>query len=86
MCHDRGDGDEIGLTHEFMAIMIGAQRSGVMVALHIVEGTGMIRSKRGRVIILDREELEAPGGVQLWSSGSRISPPHRHVGSPNPLP
>ena len=62
MCHDRADNEEIALTHEFMAIMIGAQRSGVTVALHILEGSGMIRSKRGRVIILDRERLEELAG------------------------
>ena len=62
MCHDRVNGDEIALTHEFMAMMIGAQRSGVTVALHILEGTGMIRSKRGRVVILDREKLEDLAG------------------------
>ena len=62
MCHDRSDGDEVGLTHEFMAMMIGAQRSGVTVALHILEGSGMIRSKRGRVIIRDREKLEELAG------------------------
>lgn len=62
MCHDRVDGDEIALTHEFMAIMIGAQRSGVTIALHILEGTGMIRSMRGRVIIWDREKLEDLAG------------------------
>lgn len=34
-----------------------AQRSGVTVSLHILEGAGMIRSKRGRVVILDRPKL-----------------------------
>jgi len=62
MCRDRNDGDEIALTHEFMAIMIGAQRTGVTVALHILEGTGMIRSTRGRVTILDRDKLENLAG------------------------
>lgn len=57
MCHDRLDGDEIRLTHEFMSMMIAAQRTGVTVCLHILEGAGMIRSRRGRVIILDREKL-----------------------------
>ena len=58
MCHDRIDGDEIRLTHEFMSMMIAAQRTGVTVCLHILEGAGMISSKRARVIILDRERLE----------------------------
>jgi CRP-like cAMP-binding protein len=62
MCHDRNDGDEIMLTHEFMAMMIAADRSSVTVSLHVLEGAGMIRSKRGRVLILDRETLEDLAG------------------------
>ena len=62
MCHDRIDGDEIPLTHEFMGMMISADRSGVTVTLHILEGAGMIRSKRGRVIIRDRDKLEELAG------------------------
>ena len=62
MCHDRADGDEIPLTHEFMGMMIAAQRSGVTVTLHILEGAGMIRSKRGRVVILDRAKLRDLAG------------------------
>ena len=62
MCHDRIDGDEIALTHEFMGMMIAAERSGVTITLHILEGAGMIRSKRGRVIILDRDKLEGLAG------------------------
>jgi len=62
MCHDRIDGDEIALTHEFMSMMISADRSGVTVTLHILEGAGMIRSKRGRVIIRDRDKLEELAG------------------------
>ena len=57
MCHDRIDGDEIRLTHEFMSMMIAAQRTGVTLTLHVLEGGGMIRSKRARVTILDREKL-----------------------------
>lgn len=62
MCHDRVEGDEILLTHDFMAMMIGSQRSGVTVTLHVLEGMGAIRSKRGRVVILDREKLEDLAG------------------------
>jgi len=57
MCHDRIEGDEVPLTHEFMALMISAQRSGVTVTLHTLEGAGMIRSTRGLVTIRDREKL-----------------------------
>ena len=62
MCHDRVDGDEIPLTHDFIGMMIAAERSGVTVSLHILEGAGMIYSKRGRVIIRDREKLEELAG------------------------
>lgn len=46
MCHDRVDGDEIHLTHEFMAMMIASQHSGVTVTLRVLECIGAIRSKR----------------------------------------
>jgi len=62
MCHDRIDGDEIALTHEFMGMMISAERSGVTITLHILEGAGMIRSTRGLVTIRDREKLEELAG------------------------
>lgn len=62
MCHDRHDSDEIPLTHEFMAMMIAAERSGVTVSLHVLEGAGMIRSKRGRVLVLDRYKLAELAG------------------------
>ncbi len=62
MCHDRVDGDEILLTHKFMAMMIACQRSGVTVTLHVLEGMGAIKSRRGRVFILDRSKLEDLAG------------------------
>jgi CRP-like cAMP-binding protein len=58
MCHDRVDGDEIPITHEFMSMMLGVRRSGVTTATHILEGNGLIRAKRGVITILDRERLE----------------------------
>lgn len=62
MCHDRNNGDDIHITHEFMAMMIAAQRSGVTLTLHELEGQGMIRSRRGVVTITDREKLEHCAG------------------------
>jgi len=58
MCHDRADGDALHLTHEFLSIMLGVRRAGVTVALHLLEGQGMVRSTRGRVQVLDRGGLE----------------------------
>lgn len=62
MCHDRVDGDEIESTHQFIAMMIAAERSSVTVALHVLEGEGLIRSTRGRVLIIDRPGLERMAG------------------------
>jgi CRP-like cAMP-binding protein len=62
MCHDRVEGDQIELTHEFMSIMLAVRRSGVTVTLHTLEGTGAIRSTRGLVTILDRSRLEEIAG------------------------
>jgi len=62
MCHDRVEGDDIALTHRFMSMMITAQRSGVTVTLHILEGVGAIRSTRGMVTIINRERLEEIAG------------------------
>ena len=58
MLHDRADGDELLLTHEFMALMLAVRRPGVTVALHELEGKALIRSLRGRVVIRDRAGLE----------------------------
>jgi CRP-like cAMP-binding protein len=58
MCHDRVEGDDIPLTHEFIAMMLGVRRPGVTVALHVLEGMKVIRAKRGVVTVLDREKLE----------------------------
>jgi len=63
MCHDRLQQDEIALTHEFLSLMLGTRRAGVTTAMHILEGLGMIRSKRGVVVVLSREKLiETAGG------------------------
>ena len=57
MAQDRIDSDKITLTHEFLAVMLGVRRPGVTVALHILEGKGLIRSNRGQILVRDREGL-----------------------------
>lgn len=57
MVHDRADEDMLPITHEFLAVMVGVRRSGITVALHKLEGEHMIESKRGRVLVRDRQKL-----------------------------
>lgn len=64
MCHDRIDGDEVPLTHEFLALMLGVRRPGVTVALQNLEGGHLIKSERGLITIWDRARLEnLAGGI-----------------------
>jgi CRP-like cAMP-binding protein len=58
MCHDRVDGDEFGITHEFLSMMLGVRRAGVTTTLHVLEGHRLIRSKRGSITVLNRHGLE----------------------------
>ena len=58
MAHDRGDSDELVLTHQFISIMLGVQRPHVTVTLAVLEKAGLIEVKRGVISILDRKGLE----------------------------
>ena len=51
--------DEVKLTQEFIAGMLGVWREGVTLAVHDLEAAGLIRCARGRITILNRQALEA---------------------------
>jgi CRP-like cAMP-binding protein len=57
MSHDRVDGDDLPLTHEFLAIMLAVRRPSVTTALHVLEGNRLIKARRGHLTILDRDAL-----------------------------
>ena len=50
--------NEIPLTQEFIANMLGIRRSGVTVAAGILQQAGIIRYSRGKITILDQSSLE----------------------------
>lgn len=58
-CRDRIDSDTINLTQEFLADMLGVQRTTVTAAAGSLQAKGLIRYRRGVVDILDRAGLEA---------------------------
>jgi CRP-like cAMP-binding protein len=62
MAHDRMDGDEVPLTHEFLSVMLGVRRAGVTVALHSFEKSGLITTRRGRLTVVDRPGMERLAG------------------------
>jgi CRP-like cAMP-binding protein len=57
MTHDRMQSDEFLLTQEFLAMMLGVQRTGVSAAAGALQRAGLIRYKRGHVTIVDRRAL-----------------------------
>ena len=62
MTHDRVGSDNIPLTHEFIAMMMGAGRPGVTEAIHALAQKGLIRGERGMIVMLDREGLTERAG------------------------
>jgi CRP-like cAMP-binding protein len=58
MVQDRIDSDTLNLTQEFLAEMLGAQRTTVTLVAGILQESGLIEYRRGHVKIVDRERLE----------------------------
>ncbi len=59
MVQDRVEDDTLNLTQEFLAQMLGTQRTTVALVAGALQRSGMIEYKRGRVKILCREDLES---------------------------
>ncbi|AYJ84659.1 Crp/Fnr family transcriptional regulator (plasmid) [Sphingomonas paeninsulae] len=79
MCGDRIDGDEIGLTHDFIAMMLNVRRPGVSVALDQLENQHLIRKRRGTIVIVDQAGLKHLAG---GSYGLAEREYHRLLGQP----
>jgi hypothetical protein len=57
--HDRIRQDELEITQDFVAEMLGAQRTYVTRIIGALAETGAIRTARGSITIIDRRKLEA---------------------------
>ncbi|MEX1198529.1 MAG: Crp/Fnr family transcriptional regulator [Pseudohongiellaceae bacterium] len=55
---DRLAGDEVNMTQELIANMLGVRREGVTEAAGHLQKLGIITYRRGRIQVLDRQELE----------------------------
>jgi CRP-like cAMP-binding protein len=58
-CHDRISTDTVALTQEFLADMLGVQRTTVTAVARSLQEKGAIRYRRGVVDIMDRAALMA---------------------------
>ncbi|GGH23290.1 hypothetical protein GCM10007036_28950 [Alsobacter metallidurans] len=72
-------GDEIAVIHDVMSTILHVRRAGVTQALHVLEGDGAIRARRGRITVRDRERLEAVAGAAYGPAEAEYE---RLVGSP----
>ena len=59
MAHDRIDGDEFPMTHEFLSMMLGVRRASISVAAKALQQAALIRYEMGHIRIADRAGLEA---------------------------
>ena len=55
---DRSGSDELAMTQEGAAGLLGVRREGVTAAALKLQGAGIIRYRRGRICVLDRTRLE----------------------------
>jgi hypothetical protein len=55
---DRMQGNDVGMTQELIANMLGVRREGVTAAAQKLQKLGLIRCTRGHVAVLDRRGLE----------------------------
>lgn len=58
LCHDRGRGDFVTMTHEFLALMLNVRRAGVTTAVQALERAGLVSGRRGTIEIIDRPRLQ----------------------------
>jgi CRP-like cAMP-binding protein len=62
MVHDRTPGNELAITHESLAVMLGVRRAGITEALHAFAEQDVLTIARGHITIVDRKRLEKIAG------------------------
>ncbi|WP_296816456.1 Crp/Fnr family transcriptional regulator [Brevundimonas sp.] len=77
-CHDRVRDQVLHLTQEYLASMLGSQRTTVNEAAQGLQRAGAIAYSRGKITVLDREALER-AACECYHVGSSLD---RGVGVP----
>ena len=70
MAHDRIEGDDVALSHDLIAFMLGVRRAGVGGALSDFEDKGLIATSRK----LGKIQSARPGNCTRTSLGVHLSP------------
>lgn len=68
--HDRQEGDDLFITHQRLAELLGVRRATITDALHLLEGARLLRCTRGRVTVRDRDGLIALAGAAYGGTGA----------------
>ncbi len=55
---DRAEGHEMPLTHDTLSAVLGVRRSGITAAVGALQDAGLIRSSKGKTVVLDHAGLE----------------------------
>jgi len=55
---DRAEGHVLPLTHETLSVALGVRRSGITAVVGALQDAGIIRSGRGKTVVLDHAGLE----------------------------
>lgn len=67
MTHDRVGTDDLKLSHEFLAMMLGVRRASVTEVLSPLQDSELVRSVRGIITILNRKGLEQKVCECYWT-------------------
>jgi CRP-like cAMP-binding protein len=82
---DRLEGNELQMTQELIANMLGVRREGVTEAAGKLQKLGVIRYIRGKITVLDRphlERLSCECYAVVKRETDRLLAPHRRVAEP----
>jgi CRP-like cAMP-binding protein len=80
MAHDRAGADELAVTHDVVARMLGVRRAGISIALKDFERHGVIAGRRGAIRVIDRLGLIAQTHGAYAPAEEHVRP--RAVSSP----
>jgi CRP-like cAMP-binding protein len=78
-CRDLTDSEDLPLTQEFIAQMLGVRRTSVSIVANTLQQAGLIKYKRGHIRVLDLEGLRESACECYWTVKSLSD---RLIGAP----